>query len=106
MDKICCVFKGDSAVDALRERDFTVEKVLIPFDRNREERILYRCKKCGGLVLFDYEEAAYFIVGENWDNAHVTASYYPVLEEDVRVEDGKTVFDWDALTARRHITAH
>ena len=66
-DKICCLFKGDSAARAVKE--WQRELVQDLTDSYRESRTLYRCKKCGGLVLCDYEETAHFLPGEDWDNA-------------------------------------
>ncbi len=103
MEKICCLFKGESAIQALKGWDYKIEEVLN--DPYVETRILYRCKKCGGLVLYNHEETAYFVPGEDWDNAYIEKRYYPVLEEDIRTEDGKTKFDWGAMTSRKHISA-
>ena len=62
-DKICCLFEGDSAVRAVKE--WQRELVQDLTDSYRESRTLYRCKKCGGLVLCDYEETAHFLPGED-----------------------------------------
>ena len=45
-DKICCLFEGDSTVQAMKEwqREFVRDLT----DSYRESRTLYRCKKCGG----------------------------------------------------------
>ncbi len=103
-EKICCLFEGESASDEMKERNLEVVERID--DSYRESRILYRCKKCGGLVLYDYEETAWFVPGEDWDNAYVDVYYYPVLEEDVRREDGAVNFNWKALKSRRNIEAH
>ncbi len=103
MDKICCLFNGESAARALKDWDCEIAEVIN--DPYVETRILYRCKKCGGLVLYDHDETSYFVPGEDWDNAYVEKRYYPVLEEDIRVESGKMEFDWAALTSRKHIAA-
>ena len=103
MDKICCLFDGDSAVESERSWEHEIVDILI--DSCGDRRILFKCKKCGGLVLYDHEEMAYFIPGEDWDNAYIEERFYPVLEEDIRVTDGETEFDWAALTARKHIAA-
>lgn len=103
-DKICCLFEGDSAARAVKE--WQRELVQDLTDSYRESRTLYRCKKCGGLVLCDYEETAHYLPGEDWDNAYVEEYYWPVAPDDVQMIDGEIVFDWDALMSRRHISAH
>ncbi len=103
MEKTCCLFEGKTAIQALKDWDREIVEVLN--DPYVENRILYRCKKCGGLVLYDHDETAYFVPGEDWDNAYIEKRYYPVLEEDIRVEDGKMKFDWGAMTSRKHISA-
>ena len=55
--------------------------------------------------MYDYDETAYFVPGEDWDNAYIEERYYPVLEKDIRIEDGKMKFDWGAMTSRKHISA-
>ena len=102
-DKICCLFEEDNAVQAVK--DWSREIVDDLIDSYRHTRILYRCKKCGGLVLYDYEETAHFLPGEDWDNAYVDESYYPVLESDISVEDEEKEFNWFAMTSRKYITA-
>ena len=104
MEKICCLFSGKSAGLALKDRDFEIAEVLD--DPYVETRILYRCRKCGGLVLYDHDETAYFVPGEDWDNACIEKCFYPVLEEDIRIEDGKMKFDWATMTSRKHIAAN
>ncbi len=103
MEKICCLFNGEHAALVLRDWDREIVEVLD--DPYVETRILYRCKKCGGLVLYDHDETAYSVPGEDWDNAYIEKRYYPVLEEDIRIESGKMKFDWAAMTSRKHIAA-
>jgi len=102
-NKICCLFQGSSAVKAVNEWQREVVEILT--DTCRHDRILYRCRKCGGLVLRDYEETALFLPGEDWDNAYIEEYYYPVLEEDIEKKDGEMMFNWSAITSRKHIEA-
>ncbi len=103
-NSICCLFKGNSAVRAVKE--WQCELVRDLTDSYRESRTLYRCKKCGSLVLCDYEETAHFLPGEDWDNAYVEEYYWSVAPDDYQTIDGEIVFDWDALMSRRYISAH
>ena len=101
--KICCLFDGVDAILARKNWECEiVEKLIISY---RHDRILYRCKKCGGLVLYDYEETAHFLPGEDWDNAYVEEYYYPVLEEDIKKKENETSFNWNAMISRKHIAA-
>ena len=102
-NKICCLFQGSSAAEAINEWYGEVVENLT--DTCRHDRILYRCRKCGGLVLRDYEETALFLPGEDWDNAYIDEYYYPVLEEDIEKKDGEMSFNWSALISRKHIAA-
>ena len=101
-EKICCLFDGKNAKKAMKERDLEVITWLI--SSYRHDRAFYRCRKCGGLVLFDYEETAHFLPGEDWDNAYVEEYYWPVIPEDIRVNGGEIGLDWTAITARKHIS--
>ena len=102
-NKICCLFEEKNAKKAMKERDFELVNWLI--NSYRHDRVLYRCKKCGGLILYDYEETAHFLPGEDWDNAYIEEYYWPVLPEDIRTVDEEIEFDWSAITVRKHIFA-
>ena len=103
MRQICCLFDGDDAIESWKNRQLEIVKNYN--DSYRESLILYRCKKCGGLVLYEYEETAMFIPGEDWDNAYCEEHYYPVLEIDIKEADGEIDFNWRAMQSRKYITA-
>ena len=102
-NRICCMFEGESAIQAVNDHSFEVVDLLR--DKYRETRILYRCRKCGGLVLYDYEEEAHFLPGVDWDNAYIEEFYYPLLEEDITIDEGEKYFDWGAIKTRKYIAA-
>ena len=75
MSEICCMFQGkrkwEEAIAGLKH-----EEVL--FNDLRNYWLLYRCRKCGAWVLYEYEEQHYFTPDENWDDAYCYDRYYPV----------------------------
>jgi len=103
-EKICCLFEEKDAQKAVKEKDFELVKWII--NSYRDDRALYRCRKCGGLVLYDYEETAHFLPGEDWDNAYCEEYYWPVKPEDVQTVDEEMEFNWSAIMARKHIAAY
>ena len=102
-NKICCVFEEKNAKKAIKEKKFELVNWLV--NSYRHDRVLYRCKKCGGLVLYEYEEEAHFLPGEDWDNAYCEEYYWPVLQEDIQTVDGDVEFNWGAISVRKHIVA-
>ncbi len=102
-DNICCLFEEKDAQKAMKEKEFELVEWIV--NSYRDDRALYRCKKCGGLVLYEYEETAHFLPGEDWDNAYCEEYYWPVKPEDIQTCDGEMEFNWSAITARKHIAA-
>ena len=103
MNKICCFFDGDDAVQSWKNRQ--LETVRDFRDSYRESLILFRCQKCGGLILYEYEETAMFIPGEDWDNAYCEKQYYPIFMDDMKEENGEISFNWRAMQSRKHMVA-
>lgn len=68
----CCMFEQADAERAVMEADLDFVEEL--FVSNRHSHDLLRCRKCGALVIHQYEE----LVTYDWDNADCFDRYYPV----------------------------
>ena len=99
-NKICCMFEEKNADLAVYHRD--LEKIAVFRDSYRSSDVLYRCRRCGGLVYYSYEEIANLYGG--WDNADVFENYIPVVGEVTDLENWEEV--QKARTFRHYITGH
>ena len=90
-EKKCCIFEERPlSEDCLRERLEKVEEIDFSY---RHAHIVYKCKKCGAYVLYEYEEGSCFMPGENWDDADCYDRYFPVESvEQARELVNKYVF--------------
>ena len=68
----CCMFEQEDAEKAVNESDLKIIEEL--FESNRHSHYLCCCRKCGALVIHQYEELITF----DWDNADCFDRYFPV----------------------------
>ena len=69
---LCCMFEQEDAEKAVNESNLEFIEEL--FKSNRHSHFLCRCRKCGALVIQQYEELITF----DWDNADCFDRYFPV----------------------------
>lgn len=98
--KVCCMFQEKDADLAVYHR--SLERLANYWDSSRRQEELYRCRKCGALVYYSYEEIANLYGG--WDNADIFEYYYPVVREISDPEDWEEVKR--ARTFQHHIYGH
>ena len=70
---LCCMFEQEDAEKAVNESNLEFVEEL--FKSNRHSHFLCRCRKCGALVIQQYEELIWF----DWDNADCFDRYLRLL---------------------------
>lgn len=100
--KICCMFRQEDADLAVQNRDLACLEVLR--ESSRRSRVLCRCRRCGGAVLYDYEEIANLYGG--WDNADVFEHWYPVEIPEAASGEAQEEINWRIIKGAGSICGH
>ena len=100
--KICCMFDREDPCKAVAEKD--LEEVLRLEYTYRKKKGVYRCRHCGALVYYEYEEIANW--NGNWDNADVIERYIPTREGELEKGYDGLYFPSIAAENRRYIYGH
>ena len=100
--EVCCMFEEKNPDLAVKNRD--LERVATLWESSRREQVLFRCRRCGAYVFYDYEEIANLYGG--WDNADIFERYIPARAETTVSEDGETEYSWSQIKGARWIYGH
>ena len=100
--KICCMFDEKNPDHAVEHNDLSL--VRTEYDSYRNTQMLYRCRKCGAYVYYDYEEIANLYGG--WDNAKKKKKYYPVTVEVTEQEGEEPAYNWAIIPGAKWIYGH
>ncbi len=99
--KICCMFDDVNPSNAVAHKD--LERIATLFKSSRSREVLYRCRRCGAYVFYEYEEIAN--LNGSWDNADVFEHFYPVeVEEDS--PGSEESYKWSRIAGAKWIYGH